>query len=82
MVSISDNTATDLLIDHVGRDAVEHTIRDLAPDGAPLTLPLLSTADMARLKYLHPDLGAEYLALPVDHRAGFLPNLAERAPFP
>ncbi len=82
MISISDNTATDLLIHHLGRDDIEATIRELAPDGAALTVPLLSTADMARLKYVSPDLGAEYLALAGDLRAGFLSNLAERVPFP
>lgn len=63
MISISDNTATDHLIDLIGRDAISEVIREFAPDGAERTLPLLSTADMARLKFVHPNLGHEYAGL-------------------
>lgn len=82
MISISDNTATDHLIDTVGRDAVSAVIAELAPDGALRTLPLLSTADMARLKFVHRDLGASYVALDRAARAEAVPTLPERGPFP
>lgn len=82
MISISDNTAADHLIDLIGRDAIGDVIRELAPDGASLTLPLLTTADMARLKFVHPDLGREYAGLPQGARAEFLTTLPERGPFP
>jgi hypothetical protein len=82
MISISDNTATDHLIDLSGRDAIGDVIRELAPDGAERTLPLLSTADMARLKFVHPNLGREYAALDPDARSQFVSTLPERGPFP
>ncbi len=82
MIASSDNTAADHLIDLVGRDAVITVISEVAKDGASRTLPLLSTADMARLKYVHPDLGREYAALAIAPRAGFLTTLPERGPFP
>ncbi|MBP8880818.1 MAG: serine hydrolase [Dermatophilaceae bacterium] len=82
MISISDNTATDHLIDLVSREAITDVIRELAPDGAARTLPLLTTADMARLKFVHPNLGAEYIKLDDKARVQFLANLPERAPFP
>lgn len=82
MISISDNTATDHLIDLIGRDAISDVIRELAPDGAERTLPLLSTADMARLKFAHPDLGREYASLGPEARSQFVPTLPERGPFP
>lgn len=82
MISISDNTATDHLIDLIGRDAIGDVIRELAPDGAGRTLPLLSTADMARLKFVHPDLGREYAGLDPEARSQFVPTLPERGPFP
>ena len=82
MISISDNTATDHLIELIGRDAISDVIRELAPDGASRTLPLLSTADMARLKFVHPNLGREYAALDPDARSEFVTTLPERGPFP
>lgn len=82
MISISDNTATDHLIDLVGRSAIEEVIVELAPDGAAGTLPLLSTADMARLKFVRPDLGAVYARLPTDERRADLVGLAQRVPLP
>lgn len=82
MISISDNTATDLLIEFIGRDAISDVIREFAPDGASRTIPLLSTADMARLKFVHPDLGREYVGLDRDARRRFLKTLPERGPFP
>ncbi|MGD9693976.1 MAG: serine hydrolase [Phycisphaerales bacterium] len=82
MISISDNTATDHLIDLIGRKAVADVIRELAPDGAERTLPLLSTADMARLKFVHPNLGRQYAGLDPDARSQFVLTLPERGPFP
>ena len=83
MISISDNTAADHLIDHLGRRAVEATILAVAPQSAPRNIPLLSTADMARLKFLRPDLGREYLMLrTIEARRLFLARLPRRSPFP
>src|SRR5690606_31011699 len=42
MISISDNTATDLLVDLVGRDAVEEQMREWVADPAP-NEPFLTT---------------------------------------
>ena len=82
MISISDNTATDHLIDLIGEKAIADVIREIAPDGAEHTLPLLSTADMARLKFVHPNLGREYASLDPDTRSQFVLTLPERGPFP
>jgi hypothetical protein len=82
MISISDNTAADHLIDLLGRKEIEAIIGELAPDGAERTLPLLSTADMSRLKFAHPDLGREYLALTPPRRSEYLVGLRERGPLP
>lgn len=41
MMSISDNTATNLLIDYAGMDAVNETIRDLGMTGSNLGRPML-----------------------------------------
>lgn len=82
MISISDNTAADHLIDLLGRKEIEVVIGELAPDGAERTLPLLSTADMSRLKFAHPELGREYLALTSARRSDYLVGLRERGPLP
>ena len=81
MISISDNTAADHLIDLLGRKEIEVVIGELAPDGAERTLPLLSTADMSRLKFA-PELGREYLALTTPRRSDYLVGLRERGPLP
>ncbi|MFG0258101.1 MAG: serine hydrolase [Phycisphaerales bacterium JB043] len=49
MISISDNTATDHLLDHIGRDAVEAYMLSLGADD-PRNLPFLSTREMFTIK--------------------------------
>lgn len=82
MISISDNTATDHVLDVVGRDAVSDVVRQLAPSGAARTLPLLSTADMARLKFVSPEVGREYAGLGPEQRAAAVTGLPHRVPLP
>ena len=82
MISISDNTATDHVLDVVGRDAVSDVVRQLAPRGAARTLPLLSTADMARLKFVSPAVGREYAGLGAKQRAAVIAGLPQRVPLP
>jgi beta-lactamase class A len=63
MIQISDNTATDLLINRLTRKRVEQTIRTYTNDPATLlrTLPLLTTREMALLKLTgKADLVAQY----------------------
>lgn len=50
MISISDNTATDLLIDVVGREAVEEEMRATGHSDPALSTPFLKTAEMFVLK--------------------------------
>ncbi len=50
MISISDNTATDLLLHEVGRDAVEAELRASGHSDPARALPLLSTLEMFALK--------------------------------
>lgn len=53
MIAISDNTATDALIELVGRDAVEAQLGhlDVSDEAQERTLPLLTTAEMFELKF-------------------------------
>ncbi|MDR4534704.1 serine hydrolase [Glutamicibacter sp. PS] len=51
MISISDNTATDMLIDAVGRPAVERAVRDSGHHDPQELHPFLSTKDMLKLAW-------------------------------
>lgn len=70
MIAISDNTATDILIDLVGRDAVEAQAREWMADSSA-NEPFLKTREMFLLHYVD-GLAEEYLATPQDERDAFL----------
>ncbi len=70
MIAISDNTATDLLIDLVGRGAVEDQFARWS-DHADRNTPLLTTREMLLLHYAE-GLGEQYLATPPDEQTAFL----------
>lgn len=62
MISISDNTATDRLIHHLGRAQVQHRLFGHAQPAA--TTPFLTSRAMFRLRTVqYPALADEYLAL-------------------
>lgn len=50
MITISDNTATDLLIDAVGRDAVEQALSDWGHDEPGRNQPVMTTREFFQLK--------------------------------
>lgn len=70
MISISDNTATDMLIGLVGRPDVEAQASRWTADATANT-PFLTTRQMLLLHYV-PELGDRYLATSPDQRATFL----------
>ncbi len=83
MISISDNTAADHLLARLGRTTVEAAMAAVGVSTASRNTPLLSTADMARLKFVSPESGSRYLALgSVDERRRFLDRLPAEVPFP
>ena len=73
MISRSDNTATDLLIDTVGRDAVEAELRASGHSDPSRTLPFLKTLEMFTLKSTGP--GEEYAAAGDAEQARLLAGL-------
>jgi beta-lactamase class A len=81
MISISDNTATDHLIDLLGRENVEQRFA-LAGHGAPeLNVPLLFTREFFLLKLELSDAGAaDYVASDVAARREFLQTLVGQTP--
>lgn len=60
MISISDNTATDILLHEVGRDAVERELIASGHSDPERTLPFLSTLELFALKG-SPSNAAKYL---------------------
>ncbi len=74
MIAISDNTATDLLLRAVGREAVEqaqHGHHDPA-----LNVPFLTTRELFALKVADPALQDRYLAADTAERRTILDDLA------
>ncbi len=83
MISISDNTATDHLIGLVGRDAVEAVLAEIGVSSAAQNIPLLTTADLFKLKFVDATLGERYLALPdPESRRRFLDTEVAAVPLP
>lgn len=77
MMSISDNTATDHLIHHLGRDTVLRQSKAFGNSVPELNRPLLTTREMFTLKGFHyPSLADTYLSLPRVLRSAMLPALA------
>ena len=75
MISISDNTATDMLIDRVGKPAVEamFTEMGMSPSSQQRTLPLLTTRELFILKWGVPaSVRDEYASASVDRRRELL----------
>ena len=73
MISISDNTATDLVLHTVGRDAVEAEMRASGNAHLAKTLPFLSTREMFVIKAS--DLGETYAAASEAERRAMLASL-------
>ena len=60
MNAISDNTATDLLIDAVGRENVEDTLAEMGASAPSANIPFLTTREMFQIGFSDPDLPARW----------------------
>jgi beta-lactamase class A len=78
MISISDNTAADMLIGLVGRPRVESQVREWSAH-ASANDPFLTTREMFLLHYAA-GLADRYLATPNDERAAFLASSVDPRP--
>ncbi len=78
MISISDNTAADMLIHTVGRRAVEAKVRQWS-DHAKLNIPFLTTREFFLLKGVnHPEQARTYLALSPARKRAYLENVVAK----
>jgi len=79
MISISDNTAADMLIGLLGRGALEAATRASGMADPALDTPFLTTREQFTLdRYDWPKLAERYLALGPAVRAGFLASTVDR----
>lgn len=72
MISISDNTATDLLVSTVGRDAVLTAMGDMGHHDPTINTPLLTTRDLFWLGWGAPETVPSWTDLSVDDREALL----------
>ena len=83
MISVSDNTATDMLISLVGRSAVEAALTATGMASPALDRPFLTTREIFILKLDQwPALAERYNAADEPHRRALLAGTVDRAPLP
>jgi beta-lactamase class A len=80
MISISDNTAADMLINLVGRSAAEAQVHQWS-QGATLDNPFLTTRELFLLHYYdYPVLADSYLGIDRQKRAAYLSSSVDPLP--
>ncbi|MGA2804074.1 MAG: serine hydrolase [Acidimicrobiales bacterium] len=78
MISVSDNTAADMLLELVGRSAVENQVRNWSSHAA-LDVPFLTVSEMFALKYHDfPAMADHYLSLNSSERAAYLTSTVDK----
>jgi beta-lactamase class A len=83
MISLSDNTATDMLIHLLGRPAVEATLTQTGMADPALDRPFLTTREIFTLKLRHwPALASRYLGADQAGRRALLASTVDRAALP
>jgi beta-lactamase class A len=83
MMSLSDNTATDMLINLVGRAAVEAALTATGMASPALDRPLLTTREIFVLKLNQwPTLAERYLSADEPGRRALLASTVDQAPLP
>src|SRR5947209_1948324 len=83
MISLSDNTAADMLINLLGRSAVEDALTATGMTSPALDRPFLTTREIYVLK-LHqwPALAQRFIAASESGRRALLASTVDRAPLP
>jgi hypothetical protein len=78
MISVSDNTAADMLLALVGRSAVEEQVRQWSSHAA-LDVPFLTVGELFALKYHDfPAMADRYLSLGASRRARYLATTVDK----
>jgi Beta-lactamase enzyme family len=83
MISVSDNTATDHLMDFVGREAVEEIQSAMGHSQPSVNIPMLTGRELTVLKWSgDADLAERYIAADADERRSILDDEVSRRLFP
>lgn len=82
MIAESDNTATDHLIDLVGREAVEAVLVPMGNDAIEQNTPFLTTRELFILKYGDSELGRTYVDADAAARRAILEDQVAIAELP
>lgn len=78
MISISDNTATDHLLNFLGRETIEAMLKPMKNRNEKLNIPFLSTVEMFKLKWaIDPKLTAKYISSDVALKRKMLEDLSQ-----
>lgn len=80
MISVSDNTATDQLIEVLGRDRIVRLMRDSGHSDPVANIPFLTTRELFLLKGGDPARRDAYRASDADQRAAILARIEDGAP--
>lgn len=81
MIRVSDNSATDLLLHHLGRERVEAMLEPLGWQHAGRNRPFLSTMELFKLKWIGDGaLGRRYAAADLAERRRLLAQEVARQP--
>lgn len=78
MISISDNTGTDMVMALLGRNAVEQAAADFGHHDPELLKPFLSTRELFQLRWGLPELGEDWADLDDSARLEVLEEVAEQ----
>lgn len=82
MISVSDNTATDHLMDLIGRQALEQIQVEMGHSDPTANMPWPTTRELTILKWSDTDLGERYRAAGADERRAILDDEVSSLPFP
>jgi Beta-lactamase enzyme family/ORF 12 gene product N-terminal len=83
MISLSDNTAADMLINLLGRPAIETSLTTTGMASPAMNLPFLTTREIYVLKLRQwPSLAKRFIAADESGRRALLASTVDRAPLP
>lgn len=77
MIEISDNTGTDMLIDLLGREAIEDAVEDTGHHNPDLLKPYLTTREVFQLRWGLPEYGDQWAEQNQEERRESLDELAD-----
>jgi beta-lactamase class A len=78
MISLSDNTGTDMLMALLGRDVVEEAVAESGHHDPQLLRPFLSTRELFQLRWGVPELGEDWEDLDLADRRDVLEEVSEQ----